>query len=169
MLLSIGPLGTNFSDILIKIQIFSFTKKHLKISPAKFAQQEMNFKWSPGDTFQLEPQKGFSIKFILKIQTFSSMKSLSILLRLQFVNLCDVDNRLPRWHRHECCIATTSSCNFVHTLEETNHSKDLKYYPYDKDSIAFSILLALHYGSLVISSLFSDFSLLTWKSSHGNY
>ena len=27
-LLSIGPLGTNFSEILIKIQNFSFTKKY---------------------------------------------------------------------------------------------------------------------------------------------
>ena len=35
VLLSIGPLGTNFSEILIKIQNFSFTKMHPKISPAK--------------------------------------------------------------------------------------------------------------------------------------
>ena len=34
-LLSIGPLGTNFSAILIKTQNFSFTKMHLKISSAK--------------------------------------------------------------------------------------------------------------------------------------
>ena len=30
-LLSIGPLGTNFSKILIKMQNFSFTKMHLNI------------------------------------------------------------------------------------------------------------------------------------------
>ena len=35
-LLSIGPLGTNFSEILIKIQNFSFTKMHLKLSSAKW-------------------------------------------------------------------------------------------------------------------------------------
>ena len=35
-LLSIEPLGTNFSEILIKIQIFSFKKMHLKISSAKW-------------------------------------------------------------------------------------------------------------------------------------
>ena len=34
-LLSIGPLGTNVSEILIKIQSFSFTKMHLKTSSAK--------------------------------------------------------------------------------------------------------------------------------------
>ena len=34
-LLSIGPLGTNLSEIVIKIQNFSFTKMHLKISSAK--------------------------------------------------------------------------------------------------------------------------------------
>ena len=34
-LLSIGPLGTNFSEIWIKIQKFSFTKMHLKMSSAK--------------------------------------------------------------------------------------------------------------------------------------
>ena len=32
----IGPLGTNFSVILIKIQNVSFTKRHLKISSAKW-------------------------------------------------------------------------------------------------------------------------------------
>ena len=31
----IGSVGTNFSEILIKIQQFSFTKMHLKISSAK--------------------------------------------------------------------------------------------------------------------------------------
>ena len=35
-LLSIGILGRNFSEILIKIQNFSFTKMHLKISSAKW-------------------------------------------------------------------------------------------------------------------------------------
>ena len=32
----IGTLGTNFSEILIKIQIFSFMKMHLKISSVKW-------------------------------------------------------------------------------------------------------------------------------------
>ena len=35
-LLSTGPLGTNFSEFLIKIQNFSFTKMHLKISSAEW-------------------------------------------------------------------------------------------------------------------------------------
>ena len=35
-LLSIGPLGTNFNEILIKIQNFSFMKIQLKISSAKW-------------------------------------------------------------------------------------------------------------------------------------
>ena len=34
-LLLIGPLGTNFSEILIKILTFSFKKMHLKVSSAK--------------------------------------------------------------------------------------------------------------------------------------
>ena len=35
-ILLIGPLGTNFSEILIGIQTFSFKKMHLKMSPAKW-------------------------------------------------------------------------------------------------------------------------------------
>ena len=35
-LLLIGPLGTNFSEILIGIQTFSFKKMHLKMSSAKW-------------------------------------------------------------------------------------------------------------------------------------
>ena len=33
--LLIGPLGANFSEILIRIQTFSFKKMHLKLSSAK--------------------------------------------------------------------------------------------------------------------------------------
>ena len=35
-ILLIGPLGTNFSEILIAIETFSFKKKHMKISSAKW-------------------------------------------------------------------------------------------------------------------------------------
>ena len=35
-LLLIGPLGTNFSEILSEIQPFSFKKMHLKMSSAKW-------------------------------------------------------------------------------------------------------------------------------------
>ena len=35
-ILLIGPLGTNFNEILIEIHPFSFTKMHLKISSAKW-------------------------------------------------------------------------------------------------------------------------------------
>ena len=35
-ILLIGPLGTNFSEILIEIQTFSFKKSHLKMSSAKW-------------------------------------------------------------------------------------------------------------------------------------
>ena len=35
-ILIIGPLGTNFSEILIAIEAFSFRKMHLKISSAKW-------------------------------------------------------------------------------------------------------------------------------------
>ena len=35
-ILLIGPLGTNFNDILIGIQTFSFKKMHLKMSSAKW-------------------------------------------------------------------------------------------------------------------------------------
>ena len=35
-ILLIGPLGTNFSEILFRIQTFSFNKMHLKMSSAKW-------------------------------------------------------------------------------------------------------------------------------------
>ena len=35
-ILLIGPLGTNFSEILIEIQTFSLNKIHLKMSSAKW-------------------------------------------------------------------------------------------------------------------------------------
>ena len=47
-LLSIGPLGTNFSEILVKIQNFPFMKMHFKLlkiiceMAANFVQGEMS-------------------------------------------------------------------------------------------------------------------------------
>ena len=38
----IGPLGTNFSDMLTKIYTFSFKKMHLKIAPAKWQPFGLN-------------------------------------------------------------------------------------------------------------------------------
>ena len=35
-ILLIGPLGTNFGEILVAIQTFSFNKMHLKMSSAKW-------------------------------------------------------------------------------------------------------------------------------------
>ena len=35
-ILLIGPLGTNFNEILIEIHVFSFKKMHLKMSSAKW-------------------------------------------------------------------------------------------------------------------------------------
>ena len=35
-ILLIGPLGTNFSEVLIKIHNYSFKKMHLKMSSAKW-------------------------------------------------------------------------------------------------------------------------------------
>ena len=37
-MLLIGPLGTNFSEILIEIHTFPFKKMHLKLSSAKWRQ-----------------------------------------------------------------------------------------------------------------------------------
>ena len=44
-LLLIGPLGTNFSDILIEILAFSFKKIRLKVSSAKRRPQCVNSAW----------------------------------------------------------------------------------------------------------------------------
>ena len=52
VLLSIGPLGTNFSEISFYIKNFSFTKMHLKYrrrSGGQFVQGEM----SKGSNWQL--------------------------------------------------------------------------------------------------------------------
>ena len=57
-LLSIIPLGTNISEIRIKIQNFSFMKMHLKMSPAK---------WQPFCSGQTsEPMRHDTVLFIME-------------------------------------------------------------------------------------------------------
>ena len=72
-LLSIGPLGTNFSEILIKIQNFSFMKMHLKISSVKWrpfcprGDELMRVKlttaemWSPPDIAPTVHPKNYTV------------------------------------------------------------------------------------------------------------
>ena len=43
-ILLIGPLGTNFGEILIALEAFSFNKMHLKISSAKWRSFCLGFK-----------------------------------------------------------------------------------------------------------------------------
>ena len=69
-LLWIGTLRTNFSDILIKIQNFSFTKMHLKIS---FAQWRSICSW--GDELNETPAKGMSVRRAMKIGRTSQFQT----------------------------------------------------------------------------------------------
>ena len=60
-ILLIGPLGTNFSEILIGIQTFSFRKMHLKVSSAEWRLFCLGLNvlthWSPWQTKILHMHK----------------------------------------------------------------------------------------------------------------
>ena len=53
-ILLIGPLGTNFSEILIGIQTFSFMKMHLKMSSAKWRQFCLGLNGKPSHLYHLQ-------------------------------------------------------------------------------------------------------------------
>ena len=61
-ILFIGPLGTNFSEILIEIQIFSFKKMHLKVSSGK---------WQPFSLSLNVLRKHKFLHFLESCETFS--------------------------------------------------------------------------------------------------
>ena len=67
-LLSIGSLRTNFSEIQIEIQSFSFKKMHLKMSSAKWRP------FCPGGDELTEPSGPKLSKILIEIQTFSLKK-----------------------------------------------------------------------------------------------
>ena len=64
-----GPLGTNFCEILIKIQNFSFTKMHLKTSSAQ---------WRPfcpgGDELMMVLPGGFSLMVTEQVSLVSRVQ-----------------------------------------------------------------------------------------------
>ena len=77
-ILLIGPLGTNFSEILIGIQTFTFKKMHLKMSSAK---------WRPFcpaskccDIWNFRPWANYT-KYVSSLQT-SVIKQLAILVAI---------------------------------------------------------------------------------------
>ena len=112
-ILSIGPLGTNFSEILIKIQNLSFTKMHLKGSSAKwqpFCPGEDELMTLRGvhpllkrkcDNSFVPGKSGCDFKntlsnFVLLIMIF---KSYDNTLRWMLHDLIDDKPTLVRWHQ----------------------------------------------------------------------
>ena len=77
-ILLIGPLGTNFSEILIKIHIFSLTKMHLKM---------LSTKWRP---FCL----GLNVLNILHSSTERNCRP------LHHVRTNTLPKTTPSWHEH---------------------------------------------------------------------
>ena len=56
-ILLIGLLGTNFSEILIGIQTFSFTKLHLKTSSAKWRLFCLGLNELTSDECEMDPNE----------------------------------------------------------------------------------------------------------------
>ena len=99
-ILVIGPLGINFSKILIAIQTFSFKKMHLKISCAKKrlfrlglnvlinyviigSDNGQTYKLLPEPMLQLDPYKQISVQGLFKMQWFSLKKNYLELLSVK--------------------------------------------------------------------------------------
>ena len=102
-ILLIGPLGTNFSDILIEIQTFSFKKAHLKMLSAK---------WRP---FCL----GLNVLKTAALQKFTSLTSTSHLNDKLVISGCNT-----ALTKTSCAVSddkiitkTTSILSFTNILE----------------------------------------------------
>ena len=82
-LLSIGPLGRSFNEILIKIQNFSFTKMHLKMSSAKWRP------FCPGrDEFSVLHSQAVACQLSLKSVALSMLHSQAVACLSSCVSLC---------------------------------------------------------------------------------
>ena len=86
-ILLIGPLGTNFREILIEIQTSSLTKKHLKMSSAKcrsFCLGLNVLNKTTVDTSSKIPQTNTQISFYL----MHTRRDASTVLEWSYDNLC---------------------------------------------------------------------------------
>ena len=84
VLLLIGPSGTKFSEIFIKIKMFSFTKLHLKMSSAKVAAI-LSWPWC------VNPAPATTVNFTIK---WAMSRLVSTCL-----NLLLVTTNIPNHHR----------------------------------------------------------------------
>ena len=94
--MSIGPLGTNLSEILIKIQYFSFSKMHLKVSSAKWrpfcpGEDELTHLW-PSDT--IWRQRSGS--------TLAQAMACCLTAPSHYLNQCWLIISKVQWHSSEC-------------------------------------------------------------------
>ena len=98
------PLGTNFSEILIKMQIFSFTKMHLKTSSAK------RWPFCPGRN------KSTSGKVILLVSQINIQVFWMMEWWLTRFSLCDAtrfQRLLKHCHLYARCFSSQYTCNFL--------------------------------------------------------
>ena len=115
-ILSIGPLGTKLSEILIAIHIFSFKKMHLKMSsalqhPFQFGLNELNMLftksqqfWSSIDVWKQDLTVLYQVLLIYKdIYNGKSSKTFHLVIREDYLghyvmqNIFYVGNDMMHW------------------------------------------------------------------------
>ena len=98
-LLSIGPLGTNFSEILIKIQDFSFMKMHLKISFVKWRPSCFNLSVLTTVLFVCSKFYMFQLLSVAMLVCYStSTNGCRYVLIYYACNMIDVRSMLIGWY-----------------------------------------------------------------------
>ena len=112
-MLLIGPLGTNFSEILIGIQTFSFKKLHLKTSSAKWRL------FCPGlnELMALQTTGCMTLQIALISDVISKcVMALQITLGWWYYKqiwVHDITNDLDKWCHKQVCNGITNSTGLM--------------------------------------------------------
>ena len=117
-ILFIGPLGTNFSEILIEILTFSFKKMRLKVSSGKWrpfclglnvlSSQSLTCAWRLITPLKLPPHLSGVNPGANELKLISTMLQLDWLsASIQIMAWCKID-RLNQWWPSSLCHVTTS-------------------------------------------------------------
>ena len=112
--LSVRPLATSFCEILIKIQLMHYGKKHVHPYGVRYLGQDLSVQWpccllctKPSckqlTYYQLQPEKSISMKLYIRFKCYRSRRSIRV--KTYDISTRNIIYRIVRRDLSNCCTA----------------------------------------------------------------
>ena len=167
-ILLIGPLGTNFSEILMVIHAFPFKKMHLKMSSGKWRPFCLGLSVLISVLYDCSQPELSGVKvFLLGSQDQGwSCDSCSRTFRIRVSWCCSLFNLLEKWSMPDqiSSLSPPFSC-YQNAESASKRWIDIAYISLAL-SLYFRMICVIHHKSFIVEYQVFTFFQMTWGASH---